>query len=77
MNRWTQNAEQRRENFWYEALALSRHDIKLEFDEENMKTERLTTAPGYASIDPSTMRISKWYQLAMKRSDIEAHLEKL
>ena len=61
VNRWAEKAEQRLENFYYEALASSRHDINLEFDEENLKPDRLTKAPGYASIDPSTMRISKWY----------------
>ena len=59
VNTWTQNAEQRRENFYFEALAFSPHDINLVFDEENMKPGRLTKAPGYAGIDPSTMRISK------------------
>ena len=48
VNRWTQNAEQRRENSHVEPLAFSRHDINLEFDEENVKPERLTKAPGHA-----------------------------
>ena len=62
VNRWTQNAEQRRENFYHEALAVSRHNINLVFVEENMKPERLAKAAENAGIDPSTMRLRKWYQ---------------
>ena len=68
MNRWTRNAEQRRENFYYEALAFSRHNNDLVF-EENMKPERLTMAPENAGIDPSTMRISRWYQESTREDD--------
>ena len=60
VNRWTEKAEQRLENFYCEARAFSRNDINLEFDEENLKPERLTKAPGYAGIDQSTMRIGEW-----------------
>ena len=59
---WTRNAEQLRENFYHEALAVSRHNINLVSDEENMKPERLAKAPENAGIDPSTMRLRKWYQ---------------
>ena len=62
MNRWTRNAAQRLKNYYYEALAFSRHNIDLVFDEGNMKPERLTEAPENAGIDLSTMRVSKWYQ---------------
>ena len=68
MNRWTRNAEQRRENFYYEALAFSRHNNNLVF-EENMKPERPTMAPENAGIDPSTMRISRWYQESTREDD--------
>ena len=80
MNRWTQNAGQRRENLFYEALAFSRHDINLEFDEVNMMPERLTKAPGYAGIDPSIMRIRKRYQESTReevREPIENDEDKL
>ena len=69
MNRLAEKAEHRLENFYYEALPFSRHDINLEFHEENLKPERLTKAPGYASIDPSTMRICKWYQESTREDD--------
>ena len=62
MNRWTRNAAQRLKNYYYEALAFSRYNIDLVFDEANMKPERLTEAPENAGIDLSTTRVSKWYQ---------------
>ena len=40
VNRWTRKAvDQRSENFHYEVLAFSGHNIDLLFDEENMKPE--------------------------------------
>ena len=39
VNRWTRNSAQRFENYYYEALAFSRHNIDLVFDEESMKPE--------------------------------------
>ena len=45
VNRWTRSSDQRLENYYYEPLALSRHNIDLVFDEEDMKPERLTEAP--------------------------------
>ena len=56
MNRWTRNADQRREDYYCEALAFSRHNIDLELDEENMKPERLIKAPEIAGIN------EKWYR---------------
>ena len=44
-----------REDFYYEALAFSRHTIDLEFDEETMRPEDATEAP-------STMKMKQWYQ---------------
>ena len=72
MNRWTKNADQRREVHYYEALAFSRHNIDLVFDEENMKPEQLTKAPKNAGIDPSTMRVSKWHR-ELTREDDDPH----
>ena len=69
VNRWTRNAEQRRENFYVEALAFSRHNTNLVLDEENMKPERLTNAPENAGIDPRTMRVSNWYQESTREDD--------
>ena len=43
-------------DYYCEALALSRHNIDLELDEETMKPERLIKAPENAGIDPSTMQ---------------------
>ena len=70
VNRWTRNAtERRREQYYYEALAFSRHNINLVFDEENMKPDRHTKAPENAGIDPSTMRVSTWYQESTHEDD--------
>ena len=69
MNRWTRNSAQRLENYYYESLAFSQHNIDLVFDEETMKPERLTEAPENASIDPSTIRVSKWYQESTREDD--------
>ena len=49
--------------------AFSRHNIDLVFDEETMKPERPTEAPENAGIDPSTMRVSKWYQEPTREDD--------
>ena len=59
----------RSENFYYALLALSRHNINLVFDEENMKPERHSQAPKNAGIDPSTTKISKWYQESTREDD--------
>ena len=69
VNRWTRDSAQRIENHFYESLAFSRHNIDLVFDEETLKPERLTEAPENASIDPSTMRVSKWYQEPTREDD--------
>ena len=45
------------------------HSINLVFDEENVKPEKLTKAPENAGIDPSTMRVSKWYQGPTREDD--------
>ena len=49
-----------REDYYYEALAFSRHTIKLEFDEETMRSEKATEAPRNAGIEPSTMKMKQW-----------------
>ena len=63
------HADQRREIYYYEPLGFSPHNIDLEFDEENMKAERLTKAPENAGIDPGTMKIMTWYQEPTRESD--------
>ena len=45
MNRWTKDADQRCEDYFYEALAFSRHNVDLVFDEENMKPENSQRRP--------------------------------
>ena len=55
--------------YYYEALAFSRHNINLVFDEENVKPDRHTKAPENAGIDPSTMRVSTWYQESTHEDD--------
>ena len=57
VNRWTRNATQRREHYYFDALAFSGQNINLVFDEETMKPGRLTKAPENAGIDPSTMKM--------------------
>ena len=69
MNRWTQNPGQRLEDHYYEALAFSRHNIDLVFDEEKMQPEKLTKAPENAGIDLSTVRGSNWYQEPTREDD--------
>ena len=57
---WLSMEEDRlREDYCYEALAFSRHTIKLEFDEETMRPENATEAPRNAGIDPSTMKMKQ------------------
>ena len=60
------------EDYFYEALAFSRHTIDLEFDEETMKPEKGTEAPRNAGIDPSTMKMKQWYQKHNRVSDQKA-----
>ena len=72
MNRRTRNADQRREDHYYEALAFSRHNIDFVFDEEKMQPEKLTKAPENAGIDPSTTRVSKWCR-EFTREDDDPH----
>ena len=73
VNRWTKNADQRREDYYYDALVFSRHNIDLVFDEENMEPEKLEKAPKNAGIDPSTMRVSKCYRESTREDD-DLHL---
>ena len=69
VNRWTRNADQRREGCYFEALAFSRYSIDLELDEQNMKPEKATKAPENAGKDPSTMKMKKWYQDQTRERD--------
>ena len=70
VNRWTRRlVERRRENYYYDALAFSRHNIDVVSDEESMKPEKLRRAPEYAGISPSTMRVSKWNQESTREDD--------
>ena len=50
------------EDYYFEALAFSRHTIDQEFDDETMRPEKATEAPRNARIDPSTMKMKQWYQ---------------
>ena len=58
-DRLSQDEDSRREYYFYEALAFSRHTINLEF-EETMRPEKATDAPRNAGIDPSTMKMKHW-----------------
>ena len=74
MNSYSVSPEEDRfcEDYFYEALAFSRHTIDLEFDEETMKPEKGTEAPRNAGIDPSTMKMKQWYQKHNRVSDQKA-----
>ena len=63
---------QSREDYYYEALAFSRHTINLDFDEETMKPEKATEAPRNAGTGPSTMKMKQWYQGHDRVSDQKA-----
>ena len=67
-----QDEDSLREDYYYQALAFSRHTINLEFDEETMKPEKATEAPRNAGIDPSTMKMKQWYQAHDRVSDQKA-----
>ena len=69
VNRLTKNADQRREDHCYEALAFSWHNIDVVFDDENMALEN-------AGIDPSTMRVSKWYKEST-RKDVDSRVSEV
>ena len=56
-DRLSPDEDRLREDYYYEALAFSRHTIDLEFDEETMKPEKATEAARNARIDPSTMKM--------------------
>ena len=58
----SQDEDSLREDYYYEALAFSRHTINLEFDEETMKPEKATEAPRNAGMDPSTLKMKQCYQ---------------
>ena len=54
---------------YFDALAFSRHNEGLVFDEENLEPEQLTRALENAGIDPRTMRVSKWCQEPAPKDD--------
>ena len=62
-----------REDYYCEPLALSRHSINLELDEETMKPVKATEAPRNSGLDPSTMKMKQWYQGQDRASDQKAH----
>ena len=51
-DRLSPDEDRLREDYYYEALAFSRHTVNLEFDEETMKPEKATEAPRNVGIDP-------------------------
>ena len=55
----SQDEDSLREDYYYEALAFSRHTTNLEFDEETMKPVKAAEAPRNAGIDPSTMKMKQ------------------
>ena len=48
-----------RGDYYYEALAFSRHNMNLELDEEIMKPEKATKTPRNSGIDPSSMKMKQ------------------
>ena len=71
-NRLSPEVDRLREDYYYGALAFSRHTIDLEFDNETMRPEKATEAPRSAGIDPSTMKMKQWYQKHNRVSDQKA-----
>ena len=69
VNRRTRNSAERLENYYNESQAFSRQNIDLVFDEEKLKPGRLTEAHENAGSDPSTMRVSRWYQEPTREDD--------
>ena len=61
-DRMSPDEDRLREDYYYEALAFSRHTTNQEFDEETMKPVKAAEAPRHAGIDPSTMKMKRWYQ---------------
>ena len=49
-DRLSQDEDRLREDYYYEALAFSRHSINVELDEDIMKPEKATEAPRYSGI---------------------------
>ena len=72
-DRWSLDDARFREDYYCEPLALSRHSINLELDEETMKPVKATEAPRNSGLDPSTMKMMQWYQGQDRASDQKAH----
>ena len=68
-DRWSSEDDGLREDYHYVALAFFRHSINLELDDEIVKPEKATKAPRNAGIDPSTMKMKRWYQGQNRVSD--------
>ena len=58
------------EDYYYEALAFSRRSINLERDEENMRPEKSALTPRISGINPSTMKMKRWYPEQDRASDL-------
>ena len=61
-DRWSRDDDRLREDYYYEALAFSRHSTNLELDEELTKPEKFTQAPRNSGTDPSIMKLKQWYR---------------
>ena len=62
INRWTKHSAEhaeRIEKYYCESLALSRHNVDLEFDEKVMKAEKLTEVLVDAGFNPITLKVKK------------------
>ena len=57
------------EYYYYEASTFSLRKITLELDEENMKPEKSAMTPRKSGINPSTMKMWRWYQDQDRASD--------
>ena len=57
------------EDYYYEALAFSRHSITLGLGEENMKPETFVMTSRNSGINPTTMKIKRWYPEQDRASD--------
>ena len=57
------------EDYTYEALAFSLRQITLELDEESMKPQMSARTPRNSVINPSTMKMKRWYPDQDRASD--------
>ena len=59
----------RQNTYYYEALAFARRSINLVLNEKNMRPETSAMTPRILGINPSTMKMKRWYPEQDRPSD--------